>query len=332
MIPCPIPLRLGVGLPLAVLAAITLSRPAGAQDASTQERLDRLERDLNMLQRQVYRDGAAPQAEGDTGNPVDTELRLERIERKMRELTGQVEDAANQIQQLRQRIEQVNSDIEVRLSQGGASPPPIAARPGRSAPTQPPVAAAEPPVLGTTAEGRGERPVRHGPDSDSLTPPPPPRYGELTPPGPTPLVPGSASRAAAPGGDALPGGSAALQYNFAFGLLKQANYAGAENALRAFVRQHPRSALAGNAQYWLGETYYARGRYTEAAAVFAEGYKNYPKGAKAADDLLKLGMSLARTNQKHNACIALDQLDHDFPHAGQAIKARASAEKKRLGC
>jgi tol-pal system protein YbgF len=90
--------------------------------------------------------------------------------------------------------------------------------------------------------------------------------------------------------------------------------------------------MAGNAQYWLGETYYTRGRYAEAASAFAEGYKRYPKSSKAADELLKLGMALARANQKQNACIALTQLDHDFPAPGAAIKERASTEKKRLGC
>jgi tol-pal system protein YbgF len=90
--------------------------------------------------------------------------------------------------------------------------------------------------------------------------------------------------------------------------------------------------MAGNAQYWLGETYYTRNKYLEAASAFAEGYKRYPKSAKAADNLLKLGMSLGRANQKQNACLALTQLDHDFPHPGASIRERAAAEKKHLGC
>ena len=90
--------------------------------------------------------------------------------------------------------------------------------------------------------------------------------------------------------------------------------------------------MAGNAQYWLGETYFTRNRFMEAATAFAEGYKRYPKGAKAPDSLLKLGMSLGRANQKQNACVALAQLDRDFPQAGAAIKERAGTEKKRLGC
>ncbi len=114
--------------------------------------------------------------------------------------------------------------------------------------------------------------------------------------------------------------------------MKQADYPGAEAALKAFVEQHPKDPMAGNAQYWLGETYYARSRYIEAASAFAEGYKRYPKSAKAADELLKLGMALARANQKQNACVALAQLDHDFPNPGAAVKEHAAAEKKRLGC
>jgi tol-pal system protein YbgF len=127
-------------------------------------------------------------------------------------------------------------------------------------------------------------------------------------------------------------GSASEQYNSAFGLLKQADYLAAEEALKSFIGQHPDDPLAGSAQYWLGETYYTRGRYAEAASAFAEGYKRYPKGAKAADDLLKLGMSLARDNRKHDSCLAFVQLDHDFPNPGSAIKERSAAEKKRLGC
>jgi tol-pal system protein YbgF len=135
-----------------------------------------------------------------------------------------------------------------------------------------------------------------------------------------------------PSAGELPARSTSEQYNTAFGLLKQADYPAAEEALKTFVAQHPKDPLAGSAQYWLGETYYTRGRYAEAASAFAEGYKNYPKGTKAADDLLKLGMSLARTNQKQSACVAFAQLDHDFPNPGSSIREHSLSEKKRLGC
>ena len=114
--------------------------------------------------------------------------------------------------------------------------------------------------------------------------------------------------------------------------MQDGDYAGAERGFKTFVQRNPQHVLAGNAQYWLGETYYARRDYQNAVTAFAEGYKRYPKSAKAADDLLKLAMSLGRANQKPNACLALAQLDHDFPKPGAAIKEHAAAEKKRLGC
>ena len=127
-------------------------------------------------------------------------------------------------------------------------------------------------------------------------------------------------------------GSTTEQFNHAFGLLKQSDYPGAETALKAFIEAHPNDPLAGNAQYWLGQTYFARNKYPEAAAAFAESYKRFPKGSKAADNLLYLSMSLAKSDQKKNACLALEQLDQAFPNPAPAIRQRAAAEKKRIGC
>ncbi len=348
---------------LIALGVVVLVAPmrAWGQDRSTQDRLDRLERDLNMLQRQVYRGAPAPVGDsGGGGGAVNAEIRMNQLESQMRGLTGRVEEFTNQITQVRQRVEQLNSDIEMRLNQRGAGPGPIAA-------------AAPPPARpGMAAASRADRqPPQPDPDDDDDAPPrrapggapmglmPPagaapgvyggygpagrssPTFGTLTPPGMAPPpaagMPGDdgpqfATAGAAPAGGTLPSGSATEQYNYAFGLLKQANYPAAETALKAFVDQHPRDAMAGNAQYWLGETYYTRNKYMEAAAAFAEGYKRYPKGTKAADGLLKLGMSLGRANQKQNACVALGQLDRDFPNPGASIKERAAIEKKRLGC
>ena len=167
----------------------------------------------------------------------------------------------------------------------------------------------------------------------ALTPPrggPSPVAGTLTPPGVPAAGPELAAAAPPSTARPLPSGSTSEQYNHAFGLLKQADYPAAETALKAFVEQHPNDPMAGNAQYWLGETYYTRGRYAEAASAFAEGYKRYPKSSKAPDDLLKLGMSLARANQKQNACIALTQLDHDFPAAGRRDQGTRRRPRKSV--
>jgi tol-pal system protein YbgF len=333
------------------LAVVAVPAPAWSQDRSTQERLDRLERDLNMLQRQVYRGAPPPPVVGgDGGAGVNAEIRMGRLEAQMRELTGRVEEFINQIEQVRQRVEQVASDTEGRISQGAGAGPvanPAPARPGSAAPARPTRQfAAEPPRpadedLLPSRQGSGVATGPAIPPGTAVPPPggpaggPTPVFGTLTPPGSPAAGPDLASAAPAgrpAAGGVLSGGSAADQYNHAFGLLKQADYPAAEAALKAFIEQHPTDPMAGNAQYWLGETYYTRNRFLEAATAFAEGYKRYPKSAKAADDLLKLAMALGRANQKQNACLALAQLDHDFPKPGAAIKEHAAAEKKRLGC
>ena len=337
--------RLIIALGLAVIA---LPAPALSQDSSTQERLDRLERDLNMLQRQVYRGVPPPAAGGDHGAAVNAEVRMDRLESEMRDLTGRVEEVANKVEQVRQRVEQISGDVETGVSQPGAgtgsaaaaSPapePPSSAAPDQSSRRFAPQAATGDEDVASPAPAARDAAVLMPPGT--VVPPPSgpadgptPIFGTLTPPG-TPR-PAAAMTGAAqpPPGGVLPSGSATEQYNRAFGLLKKADYPAAETALKAFVAQYPRDPMAGNAQYWLGETYYTRGRYMEAASAFAEGYKRYPKSAKAPDGLLRLGMALARANQKQNACLALTQLDHDFPHPGAAIKEHAVAEKKRLGC
>src|SRR5438105_9093106 len=128
---------LGVAFGLAAAVPIL---PAYGQDRSTFERLDRLERDLNMLQRQVYRGAPAPMAGGDPAGAVNSEIRMDRIETQMRELTGRVEEFMNQVERLRQRVDQVNGDVEARVSQAppvsgsyaAASPPPPRPRAGVS--------------------------------------------------------------------------------------------------------------------------------------------------------------------------------------------------------
>ena len=103
-------------------AVMAFAQDAAAQDAATQERLDRIERDLSMLQRQVYRDSGdtAPAGVAGTSTAVNLQVRMDRLEQQMRDLTGRVENMTNEVEQLRQRLEQVNSDIDVRLGQGQA--------------------------------------------------------------------------------------------------------------------------------------------------------------------------------------------------------------------
>ena len=67
------------------------------------------------------------------------------------------------------------------------------------------------------------------------------------------------------------------QYDDAYKLLREGNHIAAEKAFLKFIENNPKHDLAGNANYWLGETYYARGQYEQAAPIFAEGFTTYKK-------------------------------------------------------
>src|SRR5579872_500017 len=123
-------LALCVGLTLlALTAAVPVARAQQQQDIRPLlDRLDRLERDINLLQRQVYRGnaGSAPvpaSPPGDANSALNFEMRVGRIEAQMRTMTGQIEETSYKIEQLRQNLEKLQSDIEVRFNQleGGAN-------------------------------------------------------------------------------------------------------------------------------------------------------------------------------------------------------------------
>ena len=121
-------------------------------------------------------------------------------------------------------------------------------------------------------------------------------------------------------------------YESAYAYLLQQNYGAAETAFEEFLGRYPSDSLAGNAQYWLGESHFVRGQYKQAAGAFLKGYQSYGRSAKAPDSLLKLAMSLDRLGQRDAACSSYGELNTRFPAAPQTIKARADSERRRIGC
>jgi tol-pal system protein YbgF len=113
--------------------------------------------------------------------------------------------------------------------------------------------------------------------------------------------------------------------------LLQLQYADAENGFKEFLTKYPDHNLAGSAEFKLGETYYAQQDYTSAAKAYLTGYKQFPKGRRAPDSLLKLGLSLGRLGQKDQGCAALGSVGDEYPNAVD-VKKRAQAEYKRAGC
>lgn len=298
---------------------------AGAAAAgSLPDRLDRLEAETARLYGALGVD-APPQIILAQSTLPDSyagqvEVRLSQLEAQMRDLTGRIEQVQYEMRQMADQVQRSNQDIDFRLSQlegGSGSGGPV----GPIGPLSP-IADTPPPSttdsIGPTFERLTELANPQAPAGGNL--------GTLTLPGDGfPAQPGTAV-AAAPSGDAQ------TQYDYAYQLLQRADYPAAEAALQQFISAHPDHALASNAQYWLGETYYVRGRYNDAAIAFAQSYQRYPSGAKAVDSLLKLGMSLAALGQRADACLTFAQLRTEFPNAPAAVINRADQESDRLQC
>lgn len=121
-------------------------------------------------------------------------------------------------------------------------------------------------------------------------------------------------------------------YQRAYDDLRQGNYDMAEKDFSSLIEKFPKHDLAGNAQYWLGETYYVRAQYKRAAEAFLGGFTKYANGTKAPDSLLKLGMSLHALGEAEAGCDAFAELGIKFPDAPEAIVKRAEIERRRAGC
>lgn len=332
----------GAALALALVAMPLLpASDAGATDAGAangavaqaelEAELSRLEAGMAQLAEQTHALGGPPavqvaQQSRDLpdGVAAQIQVRLGELEQQMRTLTGQVEQIQHNYNQAARRLDAALNDIEFRLATLEGSSP------GEAPTVFEPLTQGS--VVGATFAAV--------PTPSSAQPIPQGQDGQLG----TLVVRGNGSgpqvaveplespSTAAQQTVSLPSGTPEDQYTYAYNILASGDYARAERAMRAFVDSNRSHPLASNAQYWLGETYYVRGLFNDAAISFAEGYQLFRTGNKAVDSLLKLGMSLAAMGQRNDACLTLRELQSEFPNAPTAIVRRAQQEIDRLQC
>ena len=130
----------------------------------------------------------------------------------------------------------------------------------------------------------------------------------------------------------LPDTTPEEQYKFAVSFIKVGDYDTAELALREFVDNNPKHQLAGNAQYWYGETFRVRQLYQDAATAYLDGYQKYPKSKKAPVNLLKLGVMLVQIGEKEQGCSMILGIKDQYPEANQSVIQKAEYEKKKFNC
>ncbi len=351
------PFRTGAGVAQRVSAGgwivagcLALGLVAGWSGATKADEVDDLREELEQLKQQVlYLQNQIPISgySGGTGGNLaaQQEVRMQQFQQQLSELTGQIERVELKVNDVAAQLARMQKDTEYRLGAlegGGAT---VGAAPAAAAGAAPPdVGAANTgqPVTLETPPAQSHVTV-DTPEQTGMPPPQPGVLGTLSasqaanlPQAPAGAAEEAANRAAQqtalPAGGVLPGATPREQYEYATNLIQRGAYDQAEIALKSFIQQHPSDELTGNAQYWLGETYYVRNDFKAAAVAFAEGYQKYPDSQKAPDNLLKLAMALGQQGQKDNACVALRQLEKRYPDASANIKDRAIRAKQRYSC
>src|SRR5215813_4668731 len=122
-------------------------------------------------------------------------------------------------------------------------------------------------------------------------------------------------------------------YNLARQKLDQGQPAKARELFQDFLGRYPKDELAANAQYWLGETYYAEKKWNDAIVEFQKVIKDYKGSDKAPDALLKIGMSFQSQGDCQNALLFFDEVSqaHKSSPAAKTAHDRAAECRKRSG-
>ncbi|MBH0192812.1 MAG: tol-pal system protein YbgF [Nitrospira sp.] len=107
---------------------------------------------------------------------------------------------------------------------------------------------------------------------------------------------------------------------------KHREYEAALAGFRLFMELHSQSALAANAQYWIGECQYRMGRYKDALNSFYNVVMNYPLSPKQAASTLKLGQTYAKLGDQDNARIMFERVVDQYPASSEADLARRAIE------
>lgn len=285
-----------------LVSACLLPAPLYAQDnRALMDKIDKLERDILTVQRQVARGEPVSLPGGgiDTGN-ARQEVKITELEEELKRLRGRVEESEFKSKKVADDLARFQKDMEFRLNalEQQKSAEATASQESLSKP------AAEDGASAEVHEIKDEETVDNSVKPDET-------LGEE-----------SVDDSATPRD----------LYNKAFRLLNQTRYADASVQFETFTTKYPKDPLIGNAYYWLGETYYIRRDYVKAADNFRQGFEVLPAGPKAADNLLKLSMSLSALKKNKEACVVLDQILVKFKEKSAAVAQKAESERTRIGC
>ncbi|MBL0914104.1 MAG: tetratricopeptide repeat protein [Sphingopyxis sp.] len=308
----------------AAAIAIAAAAPVQAQDASVTKRVDRLEKEMRAVQRQVFPGGAPAFFEGEiapdntpgervnsSGAPVaDLTARVDALESQLQTLTGQTEQNAYQLRELEKQFTAYKAEMEKRLAPPAADP---VATP------------ASLPVVTTTKPAPTPTPTAAA-ASSTKKPTPTPAAATGKP---------DAARLALVKKVEIPSSGNEQQdaYDYGFRLWSAKLYPEAQTQLKQVVTKWPKSNQASYAQNLLGRAYLDEGKPSLAAVAFYNNYKDRPSGPRAPHSLMYMGVALDKLGRKADACKAFRELEEVYgDKAPQDVRTDAAAAKTKAGC
>jgi tol-pal system protein YbgF len=302
---------------------------------------------------------------------ADAEMRIQQLENQLRQLTGQNEELQYRNRQLEERLRMLQGGTQAAPgAQPAVAQPSVAAGssmqppPSQRQPAYEPQIAApapivqEPPVAPLGASQVRRRGDAFDPNQNPNAPGAPHALGggQLAMPAEAVGAPGGrgagepldlANTGARNGpGAMLPrsaGTSAALttlppsaspkdEFDLGIGYMQRKDYALAEETMRNFAQKYPSDPLIADSQYWLGESFFQRQQFRDAAEAFLGVTTKFDRSAKAPDALLRLAQSLAALKEKEAACAALGEVLRKYPRASAGVKIAVDREQKRVKC
>jgi tol-pal system protein YbgF len=214
-------------------------------------------------------------------------------------------------------------------------PPPAAtASPGMDRPRVPPApapsAVPESPTAGTPpaapAAPSAPAPAVPTPPPAPTAPAAPSQRATPTPPSmPTrPTTPAPSVTPTPPGAPARPApraGNPEQEYANALATFRAREHGQAVLDLLDFIAKYPQHSLAGNAQYWIGEAYWAQRDYRQALVEFEKVFEHGP--GKAPDALVKIGLCHVRLHNLPRAQQAWQRAVREYPRSEAATTAQS---------
>lgn len=118
--------------------------------------------------------------------------------------------------------------------------------------------------------------------------------------------------------------SSAEQYLYDTSLARynEGNYNESLSGFKSFLEQFPKSDLADNSQFWIGECYMSLREYEQAILAFEDVIKKYPKGNKVPNAMLRQGIAFLEINDKTSSTLLLKKVIKQYPDSSEAQVAQ----------